>query len=122
MSGLDFIKTFKDIPQILLITGKKEYAADAFDYDIILMDIQMQEVDGYAATNCIRERLNIKIPIVAVTAHSAKGEREKCLELGMNDYLTKPYRAQELYNVIVRHTHCSASFKIHFCISRIKCT
>lgn len=73
-------------------------------YDIILMDLQMPEVDGYAATAYIRERLNINTPIVAVTAHSAKGEREKCLQLGMNDYLTKPYRAQELYNVIVRNT------------------
>jgi CheY-like chemotaxis protein len=80
-------------------------------YDIILMDLQMPEVDGYAATKYMRDRLRISTPIVAVTAHSAKGEREKCIDLGMNDYLTKPYRAQELYNVIVRHTQQEAALE-----------
>lgn len=66
-------------------------------YDVILMDLQMPEMDGYDATRIIREKLKLTIPIIALTAHSSAGEREKCLALGMNDYLVKPFRAQELY-------------------------
>jgi PAS domain S-box-containing protein len=66
-------------------------------YDLILMDLQMPEMDGYDATEIIRKKLQIEIPIIAITAHSSVGEREKCFSLGMNDYLVKPFRAQELY-------------------------
>lgn len=70
-------------------------------FDIVLMDLQMPEMDGYDATKIIREKLQLDIPIIALTAHSSAGEREKCLALGMNDYLVKPFRAQELYFKIV---------------------
>lgn len=70
-------------------------------FDIVLMDLQMPEMDGYDATKIIREKLGLDIPIIALTAHSSAGEREKCLALGMNDYLVKPFRAQELYFKIV---------------------
>jgi CheY-like chemotaxis protein len=70
-------------------------------FDIVLMDLQMPEMDGYDATKIIREKLALDIPIIALTAHSSAGEREKCLSLGMNDYLVKPFRAQELYFKIV---------------------
>jgi signal transduction histidine kinase/CheY-like chemotaxis protein len=68
-------------------------------YQLILMDIQMPEMDGYEATQKIRLKSNI--PIVAMTAHALAGEREKCLELGMNDYISKPIREHELRDLIV---------------------
>lgn len=69
------------------------------DYDIVLMDIQMPEMDGYEAAKKIREKGN-KIPIVAMTAHAFQGEKEKCLNVGMDDYLTKPIRFEKMVEVM----------------------
>ena len=74
-------------------------------YDLILMDIQMPEMDGFEATGAIREReaiLTGHVPIVAMTAHAMKGDRERCLEAGMDDYLSKPLQSQKLLEVIAR--------------------
>lgn len=71
-------------------------------FDVILMDLQMPEMDGYDTTVYVREKMFITTPIIALTAHSSSGEREKCLALGMNDYMTKPYRSKDLYYKIVR--------------------
>jgi CheY-like chemotaxis protein len=77
-------------------------ALDALErggYDLVLMDIQMPEMDGIAATQAIRERESASgahIPIIAMTAHAMAGDRERCLESGMDDYVSKPVRAPEL--------------------------
>ena len=74
-------------------------------YDLILMDVQMPEMDGFEATGAIRRREKEKgghIPVVAMTAHAMKGDRERCLEAGMDDYLSKPIQPKELIEVIER--------------------
>ncbi|SFN74338.1 Signal transduction histidine kinase [Chitinophaga sp. YR627] len=71
-------------------------------YDLILMDIQMPEMDGYTATRVIRKEMKLEVPIVAMTAHALAGEREKCLSNGMNEYISKPINEKELYQLINR--------------------
>ena len=72
------------------------------EFSIVLMDIQMPEMDGYSATRVIREELHLSIPIIAMTAHALAGEREKCLAAGMDEYIAKPVREQELQQMISR--------------------
>lgn len=73
------------------------------NYSIILMDIQMPEMDGYTATNILRNEMGLSIPIIAMTAHAMTGEKEKCLQMGMNDYVSKPIKETVLYNMIGQH-------------------
>lgn len=75
------------------------------NYDLILMDIQMPEVDGYTATKMIRKLdapLN-SVPIIALTAHALLGDKEKCLVAGMNDYISKPVVAKEIVQIIDKY-------------------
>lgn len=69
-------------------------------YDLVLMDIQMPLLDGYHAAKQIREASNSNVPIIAMTANIMANEREKCLSYGMNDYLSKPFKEIDLYNII----------------------
>ncbi|HVB02861.1 MAG TPA: PAS domain S-box protein [Chitinophagaceae bacterium] len=73
-------------------------------YDLILMDIQMPEMDGYQTTRHIRNKLKMNIPIIAMTATVLQGEKEKCLEAGMNDYISKPFAPADLFKKIANHT------------------
>ncbi len=80
-------------------------ALEQNQFNIILMDVQMPEMGGIEATAAIREREKNSgdhIPIVAMTAHAMKGDREKCLAAGMNEYLSKPIRTEQLYEVLER--------------------
>ena len=104
--------------QVALATlGKLGYRADAVNdgkqavqalekiqYDIVLMDCQMPEMDGYKATDLIRNPesrvIDHNIPVIALTAHATKGDRDKCLAAGMNDYMAKPFQPQMMAEML----------------------
>jgi two-component system sensor histidine kinase/response regulator len=81
-------------------------ALTRWPFDLILMDIQMPLMDGLEATRCIRESERMDgsrhIPIIAMTAHAMKGDRERCITAGMDEYLAKPVKADELFLLIER--------------------
>ncbi len=91
---------------VLAETGLQALAAHARQtFDVILMDIQMPEMGGFEATAAIRvaeDGLSHRTPIVAMTAHAMKGDRERCLAEGMDDYLSKPIDRALLFDVIER--------------------
>ena len=70
------------------------------DFDAILMDVQMPEMDGYETTRCIRQNGFANIPIVAMTANAMKGDKELCLEAGMNDYISKPIKRDVVFQIL----------------------
>jgi two-component system sensor histidine kinase/response regulator len=80
-------------------------------FDLILMDVQMPEMDGFEATATIREQekaLAKHVPIIAMTAHAMVGDRERCLAAGMDDYVSKPISPAELFAAIDRATRAPA--------------
>lgn len=99
------IKVLENQGYDITVAGNGRIALEEFDkqsFDVILMDLQMPELDGYETTRIIRKMSGEKgeIPIVAMTAHTIKGELEKCVSIGMNDYISKPFNASELYQKI----------------------
>jgi len=95
---------------VKIVTNGKEAVAAVLEggFDAVLMDIQMPEMDGYEATRMIREReeesgISVrgeKIPIIAMTAHAMKGDEEKCLEAGMDAYVSKPINQNRLFRAL----------------------
>lgn len=71
------------------------------DYDVILMDMQMPVMDGLTTTKLIRQEMELDIPIIAFTANALKKEKDRCLAIGMNDYITKPFKEEELKQKIL---------------------
>ncbi len=79
-------------------------------FDLVLMDVQMPEMDGFEATMAIREEerdTGEHIPIIAMTAHAMKGDRERCLEAGMDDYLSKPIQLDDILLVVEKWSRCA---------------
>ncbi len=70
--------------------------------DLVLMDVQMPVMDGIEATRIIRSGISASIPIIALTANAIKGDNDKCIEAGMNDYISKPFKEEELVKSITR--------------------
>jgi signal transduction histidine kinase/DNA-binding response OmpR family regulator len=85
--------------------GREAVAAvERGTYDVVLMDVQMPEMDGFEATHAIRAMPQARdLPIIALTAHALSGERERCLAHGMTDYLAKPFKGHELFAMIEGH-------------------
>ena len=88
-------------PQIAENGARAVEAVQNGDFDLVLMDIQMPEMDGREATVVMRNELGlVDLPIIAMTAHTMAGDREKCLAVGMNDYISKPIDPELLFQAI----------------------
>jgi CheY-like chemotaxis protein/HPt (histidine-containing phosphotransfer) domain-containing protein len=73
------------------------------DFDLVLMDVQMPEMDGFEATRLIRGQLGLTLPVLALTAGVRDADREMCLQSGMNDFIAKPFDLEQMIAVILRH-------------------
>ncbi len=78
----------------------KKYTAAPDSYDLIFMDLQMPNMDGFAATKIIREKGYHTIPIIAMTAHAMKGDEEKCYKAGMSGYIPKPIKREKIFQIL----------------------
>jgi len=93
----------------VVVAGNGREALEALEkesFDLVLMDVQMPVMDGFEATAAIRKReggKGIRVPVVALTAHAMKGDRGKCLAGGMDGYLTKPIRPQQLDELLEKY-------------------
>lgn len=88
----------------IAVNGREVLAAlEKEDFDLVLMDVQMPEMDGFEATAAIRQGEQVSgrhIPIIAMTAHALKGDQERCLAAGMDAYISKPIRTHDLFATI----------------------
>ena len=84
-------------------------------FNLVFMDVQMPEMDGFEATAAIREKEKTSgnhLPIIAMTAHAMVGDKERCLEAGMDDYITKPIRIKELCDLLKRYSSVASTDKV----------
>ena len=72
-------------------------------FNLILMDLMMPVMNGYEASSIIRNELNLDIPIIAITADVTSKIQDKCIQAGMNDYISKPYKIEELISITRKH-------------------
>lgn len=89
-----------------LIVDNGEEAIKALkekSYELILMDLMMPIMNGYEASSIIRNELNLDIPIIAITADVTSKIQDKCLKAGMNDYISKPYKIEELISITKKY-------------------
>ncbi|MEZ4598703.1 MAG: response regulator [Syntrophotaleaceae bacterium] len=97
----------KDIPCHLVNDGRGAVMAwEGGGFDLIFMDIQMPGMDGLEATRIIRERergIDTHVPIIALTAHASLRDRELCRSVGMDDYIEKPFKFSEFYQMLDRY-------------------
>jgi CheY-like chemotaxis protein len=96
--------------------GKEALAALEKDtFDLVLMDVQMPEMDGFEAKAAIREKEKASghhLPVIAMTVHAMAGDRERCVEAGMDDYITKPIQPQELSELLKRHSRATTTEEV----------
>jgi CheY-like chemotaxis protein len=78
-------------------------ALEGKTFDVVFMDCQMPVLDGFEATRRLRERFGVRLPVVALTASTMEGDRERCLAAGMNDFLAKPVRPDDLTRMLERY-------------------
>ncbi|MDQ7062829.1 MAG: response regulator [candidate division KSB1 bacterium] len=95
--------------QVVVVNNGKEAIKELEkqEFDLVLMDVQMPEMDGLEATRLVRQKeakTGQHIPIIALTAHAMKGDRERCLAAGMDDYLSKPIQVRNLEILLNRYT------------------
>ena len=104
------VRLLEKMGHIAIVTYNGQEAVDAYEsrpFDLALMDVQMPVMDGLAATRAIRESEarnpgRRRLPIMALTAYAMRGDRERCLAAGMDDYLTKPVKPEELSAALSR--------------------
>src|SRR5690606_30500981 len=103
----------------IAVNGKEGIdAVVAGNYHVVLMDCEMPEMNGYDATRALRQLTSDKrdIPVIAMTAHALPGERNRCFEAGMDDYVSKPVRREALADALqrwVEKRHVPARSEVH---------